>query len=210
VLATLPASAEDEAVAGVDLGHERCSLAIGKPGGAVDFARTFIGGGLALSKALAAEFQIPLAEAQSWKEAQGAVGAEVVGPDAERAAAAFMRALQPGWCASCGRASVAGEMRRPVTRLLLCGLAKLLGLPGQLERDLSLPAALATLPPEAQGALGLSAAPRRFRRGRWRCAVRPPARRRPASTCAAASSPSRATSTSRGTRWASSRPSSNT
>ncbi|MCA3014714.1 MAG: pilus assembly protein PilM [Myxococcaceae bacterium] len=161
VLAALPASEADEAVAVVDLGHERCSLAIGKPGGTVDFARTFIGGGLALSKALATEFQIPLAEAQSWKEAHGAVGAEVVGPDAERAAGAFMRALQP--VVRELRASLksyAAKMRRPVTRLLLCGgSAKLLGLPGQLERDLSLPASLVTLPPDAQGALGLSAGP---------------------------------------------------
>lgn len=161
VLATLPAEPGDEAVAVVDLGHERCSLAIGKAGGPVDFARTFIGGGLALSKALSAEFQIPLAEAQSWKEAHGAVGTEVVGADAERAAGAFMRALQPVVRELRSTIkSYAAKMRRPVTRLLLCGgTSKLLGLAGQLERDLSLPTSLVTLPADAQGALGLNAGP---------------------------------------------------
>lgn len=157
VLATLPAS--EDAVAIVDLGHERTSLAIGRPGGPVDFARTFLGGGLALSKAVAAEFKIPLSEAQGWKEAHGAVGGEVVGPDAERAAGVFMRALQPVIREL--RASIksySAKMRRPVTKLLLCGgTSKLLGLAGQLERDLGLPTSLLSLPPEAQGALGLQA-----------------------------------------------------
>ncbi|MCU0696143.1 MAG: pilus assembly protein PilM [Myxococcaceae bacterium] len=161
VLATLPAADVDEAVAVLDLGHERCSLAIGKSGGPVDFARTFIGGGLALTKALAAEFQIPLPEAQTWKEAHGAVGGEVVGPDAERAAGAFMRALQPVIRElRASLKSYAAKMRRPVTRLLLCGgTAKLLGLAGQLERDLSIPTSLVTLPADTQGALGLNAGP---------------------------------------------------
>jgi general secretion pathway protein L len=159
VLATMPAAEADEAVAVLDLGHERCSLAIGKAGGPVDFARTFIGGGLALTKALSTEFQIPLAEAQTWKEAHGAVGGEVVGPDAERAAGAFMRALQPVIRElRASLKSYAAKMRRPVTRLLLCGgTSKLLGLAGQLERDLSIPTSLVSLPPEAQGALGLNA-----------------------------------------------------
>mgnify|MGYP006154767185 CR=1 FL=1 len=34
-----------EAVAIVDIGHERTSVAIGRPRGAVEFARTFPGGG---------------------------------------------------------------------------------------------------------------------------------------------------------------------
>ena len=86
---------QDAAVAIVDLGHERVSVAIGRPGGAVELARTFAGGGQALTKALSAEFKISLADAAAWKETHGAVGTEVVGPDAERAAGAFLRALQP-------------------------------------------------------------------------------------------------------------------
>lgn len=160
VLATLPA-ADDQAVAVIELGHERTSLAIGRPGGPVDFARTFTGGGLALSKALATEFKIPLAEAQTWKETHGAVGAEVVGPDAERAAGAFLRALQPVIRElRSSLKSYAARFKRPVTRVMLCGgTAKLLGLPGQLEKDLGLPCSLVSLPPEAQGALGLNAGP---------------------------------------------------
>lgn len=161
VLGLLPQVTDEEGVAVVDLGHERVCLAIGKAGGQVDFARMFMGGGLALSKALAAEFQIPLAEAQSWKETHGAVGAEVVGPDAERAAGAFLRALQPVIREL--RSSIksyAALMKRPVTKLLLCGgTAKLLGLAGQLEKDLGIPASLVVLPADAQGALGLNAGP---------------------------------------------------
>lgn len=160
VLATLPPS-DDEVVAILDIGHERTSIAIGRSGGPVDFARTFMGGGLALSKALSTEFAIPLPEAQGWKEAHGAVGAEVVGPDAERAAGAFMRALQP--LIRELRASLksyAAKMRRPVTKLMVCGgTAKLLGLASQLEKDLGIATVVLALPPDAQGALGLAAGP---------------------------------------------------
>lgn len=161
VLATLPPTADDQGVAVIDLGHERTSIAIGKAGGPVDFARTFMGGGLGLTKALANEFKIPLAEAQTWKETHGAVGAEVVGPDAERAAGAFMRALQPviRELRSSIKAYTA-RLKRPVTRLLLCGgTAKLLGLTGQLEKDLGIATSIVALPPETQGALGLGAGP---------------------------------------------------
>jgi general secretion pathway protein L len=157
ILATLIPPESDESVAIIDLGHERCSLAIGRAGGPVDFARTFWGGGLALTKALAAEFQIPFAEAQSWKESHGALGTEVVGPDAERAAAAFMRALQP--VVRELRAtlkSYTAKWRRPVSKLLICGgTAKLLGVAGQLERDLSIPTTAVSLPEDAQGVFGL-------------------------------------------------------
>lgn len=79
VLATLPAS-DDQGVAVVDIGHERTSMAIGRAGGPVDFARTFMGGGLAPTKALSNEFKIGIPEAQSWKETHGAVGTEVGAP----------------------------------------------------------------------------------------------------------------------------------
>lgn len=156
-IAGLPASYLDPgaAVAVVDLGHERVSVAIGRPGGAVEHARTFAGGGLALTKALAKEFGIGLDEAASWKETHGAVGDEVVGPDAERAAGAFVRAFQP----------VLRELRptfkaytahakRPIGQVLICGgTARLRGLAGQLQRDLGLPVKALELPPEARGAL---------------------------------------------------------
>jgi general secretion pathway protein L len=170
VLATLPA--DEQAVAIVDLGHERTSIAIGRAGGPVDFARTFTGGGLALSKALSNEFKIPLAEAQSWKETHGAVGAEVVGPDAERAAGAFLRALQPVVRElRSSLKSYSARLKRPVSRILLCGgTAKLLGLAGQLEKDLGVPVSVASLPPDAQGALGLNAGPEALQA--WALALR--------------------------------------
>lgn len=86
---------EGGAVAVVDIGHERTSVSVGKPGEGVQFARTFSGGGKDLSKALATEFQTSLAEAHHWKEQHGAVASAAQGPDAERAAAAFVRGLQP-------------------------------------------------------------------------------------------------------------------
>lgn len=160
VLATLPAS-DDQGVAVIDIGHERTSMAIGRAGGPVDFARTFMGGGMALTKALSNEFKIGIPEAESWKETHGAVGSEVVGPDAERAAGAFLRALQPviRELRSSIKAYTA-KMKRPVTKLMLCGgTAKLMGLASQLEKDLGITTTVVALPPDAQGALGLTAGP---------------------------------------------------
>lgn len=157
VIAHLPASYLDpgSAVAVVDLGHERVSVAIGRPGGAVEHARTFTGGGLALTKALAKEFGIGLEEAASWKETHGAVGDEVVGPDAERAAAAFVRALVPVLreLRPTLKAYTA-HTRRPIGQVLLCGgTAKLRGIAGQLSKDLGLPVRLMDLPGESRGAV---------------------------------------------------------
>jgi general secretion pathway protein L len=151
LLAAMPGGGPgDEAVAVVDLGHERTNVATGSPGGAVEFARTFSGGGEDLTRALSREFQIPLADAASWKETHGAVGDEVVGPDAERAAGAFNRALQPvlrelrpTFKAYSSRA------RRPIGQVLLCGgTARLRGLSTQLTRHLCIPTQLLELPPQ--------------------------------------------------------------
>ncbi len=159
VLSTLPTATSDEAVAIIDLGHERTSIAIGKAGGPVDFARTFSGGGLALSRALATEFATTLAQAQTWKEDNGAVGPNLNGPDAERAGAAFLRALLP--ITRELRAtlkSYTARMKRPVTKLLLCGgTAKLTGIAAQLETDLGTATELLALPGEAQAGLGATA-----------------------------------------------------
>jgi general secretion pathway protein L len=157
VIAHLPSSYLEpgSAVAVVDLGHERVSVAIGRPGGTVEHARTFAGGGLALTKALAKEFGIGLEDAASWKEAHGAVGDEVVGPDAERAAGAFVRALVPVLreLRPTLKAYTA-HTRRPIGQVLLCGgTAKLRGIAGQLSKDLGLPVRLMELPGEARGAV---------------------------------------------------------
>lgn len=159
LLSTLPGTLVegDAAVAILDLGHERCSVAIGKPGGAVEFARTFAGGGWSLTKALSNEFKISLADAQAWKEEHGAVGTEVVGSEAERAGGAFMRALQPVLRdLRSTLKSYNARAHRPIGVLLLCGgTSKLRGIAEQLGRDLNLPCKLLELPGETRDVLGV-------------------------------------------------------
>jgi general secretion pathway protein L len=147
----LLAGVEAETVAVVDIGHERTTLAIGRPGQGVEFARTFSSGGQNLSRALATEFQTPVQEAHHWKEAHGAMASAAQGPDAERAASAFVRGLQPvlrelrpSFKAFTARS------RRQVGAVLLCGgTARMPGLAEQLERDLGMPVRVLALPPEA-------------------------------------------------------------
>src|SRR4051812_4596707 len=55
--------AEGEALAVVDVGHERTTVAIGRPGMGIELGRTFPGGGRDLTRALAAELQLGLPEA---------------------------------------------------------------------------------------------------------------------------------------------------
>ncbi|HEX8538031.1 MAG TPA: pilus assembly protein PilM, partial [Cystobacter sp.] len=144
---------DEETVAIVDIGHERTTLAIGRPGMGVEFARTFSGGGLNLSRALATEFQTPLQEANHWKETHGALAsaAQAQGPDGERAAAAFVRGLQPVLRElRPSFKSFTARTRRQVTAVLVCGgTARMPGLAEQLTRDLGIPAKVVTLPQEA-------------------------------------------------------------
>jgi general secretion pathway protein L len=142
-----------EAVAVVDIGHERTTVAIGRPGVGVEFARTFSGGGKDLSRALATEFNTPLQEAHHWKEQYGAVAGAAQGPDAERAASAFVRGLQPVLreLRPTLKAYTA-RSRRQVGGVVLCGgTARLPGLAEQLERDLNLPTRVLALPADATG-----------------------------------------------------------
>jgi len=164
LLTTLPEAmgpdATDDAVAFVDLGHERVTLTIGRMGNPVEAARAISGGGAALTRALAHEFQIPMAEAQSWKEQHGAVGSEAVGADAERAAGAFLRAFQPVLRElKTTIKSYTARSRRQVGRLILSGgTARLRGLVEQLERDLGIPTRMLELPSEAQEIIGAKGA----------------------------------------------------
>ena len=140
LFAALPAG-DGTSAAVLEIGHERSSLAIGVPGGPLEFARTFAGGGKDLSRALAQEFQISFVEANHWKEAHGGLGAHAQGPDGERAAAAFVRGLngiyrelRPSLKAFSART------HRPVGRIFLAGGSSLLpGLAEQLSRDLGVP-----------------------------------------------------------------------
>lgn len=148
---------DSDAVAIVDIGHERTTLAIGRPGMGVEYARTFSGGGLNLTRALATEFQTPLPEAQQWKETHGALAsaAQAQGPDGERAAAAFLRGLQavlrelrPSF------KSFTARTRRQVSALYVCGgTARMPGLAEQLGKDLGIPTKVLALPQEAADAV---------------------------------------------------------
>jgi general secretion pathway protein L len=145
--------AEAPVVAVVDIGHERTIVAIGRPGVGVELARTFTGGGVNLTRSLAAEFQISLPEAQNWKESYGAVGnAQMGGPDAERAAGALIRGLQPVLreLRPTLKAFTA-RTRRQVESVVLCGgTARMPGLAEQFSKDLGLPVSVLALPAEAQ------------------------------------------------------------
>lgn len=151
-----PVLPEDAAAATaiIDLGHERTSIAIGRAGG-IEVARCFPGGGLALTRALAAEFKVGFEEAERWKEDHGAVGEEVVGADAERAAGAFLRALQPVLRELRPTLkSYTARMHRPINRVLLCGgTSRLRGLARQLETDLGIPTQVLELGEEARAAV---------------------------------------------------------
>jgi general secretion pathway protein L len=155
--------AEMAAVAVVDIGHERTTVAIGRPGVGVEFARTFAGGGKDLSRALANEFQTPLQEAHHWKETYGAMAsaATAAGPDSERAASAFVRGLQPVMreLRPTFKAFTA-RTRRQVGAVVLCGgTARIRGIAEQLERDLHIPTRVIALPVEAKGAVPAEAQP---------------------------------------------------
>ncbi len=138
-------------IAVVDLGHERTSVAIGRPSVGLDFGRTFAGGGNDLTKAIASELQIGLPEAGQWKETRAAIGSSPQDPDEARVADAMRRALQPTIREL--RATIkafTGRSHRTVGRLYLCGgTAKLPGLDQELESSLGIPTEVMKLPAEA-------------------------------------------------------------
>jgi general secretion pathway protein L len=148
-------------VAVVDLGHRRTSVAVGRPAEGLLFARTFPGGGHDLSRALATEFQVPLAEAEAWKERDGSL---VPGGTAEheRARTALLRALGPIVRESRATLKAAsGREHLPVARLLLAGgTARLPGLVEHLGAELGLPADQILLPAMAAAAIPVEVQPR--------------------------------------------------
>ncbi len=128
-----------------DLGHERCSVAIASPEGELLFARTFAGGGLALTRAIAREFEVTLEDAQAWKENEGSLSDEEgASPESERAAEALRRGLAP--IVRELRASVLAHKARfklPVGKLWLTGgTSRLRGLAQFLSHELGLPVEL--------------------------------------------------------------------
>ncbi|MDQ3267012.1 MAG: pilus assembly protein PilM [Myxococcota bacterium] len=145
---TLEEIPENEAVAIVDLGHERTAIAIGRPRGAVEWARTFPGGGRDLTRVLAAEFGTAPLEAESWKESHGALADAISGPEGERGASAFLRALQPILRELRATFKAYGaRTRKQVTRVYLCGgTAQLPGLATQLGHDLGVSCSVLPMP----------------------------------------------------------------
>jgi general secretion pathway protein L len=151
--------APDAAIAVIDIGHRRTSVAVGRPAEGLVFARTFPGGGRDLSRALATEFQVPLAEAETWKERDGSL-APGGGEEHERARAALLRALGPLVRETRATLKAAsGREHLPVARLLLAGgTARLPGLAEHLGAELGQPTdvlllpamAAAVVPPEVQ------------------------------------------------------------
>jgi len=141
---------EDEALAVVDVGHERTTVAVGRPGAGVELGRTFPGGGRDLTRALAAELQVPLPEAAAWKEERGAVG-DSLPPELERAGGALQRALVPvvRELRSTFK-SYSARSRRKVSAVYLCGgTARLGGLEERWTQDLGVPTRVLLLPQDA-------------------------------------------------------------
>ncbi len=159
LLAALPGHQLPEnpqgAVAIVDLGHERVCVAIGRPGQGIEHARTFNGGGAALTKALATEFKVSFAEAEKWKEEHGAVGDVATGTESERAAGAFLRGMQPllRELRPTLKAYTA-KTKRTVEKVFICGGAsQLAGLDEQLTKDLGVMVQRLPLPDETKDAI---------------------------------------------------------
>ncbi len=151
LFADAPAGPEAAPIAIIDVGHERTSVAIGRPGVGVELTRTFSGGGRDLSRALATEFQISAEEATAWKEAQGAFGAAAQDPESQRGSVALVRGLQPllRELRPTLKAYTA-RTRQAVGRVYLCGGTSLLpGIAAQLTRELGIPTVLLALPSEA-------------------------------------------------------------
>jgi len=148
----------DELVAIVDIGHTRTNVAMGVPGGPMEGARTFGGGGADLTRLLAGEFQIGEEDAAAWKEQHGALGAHASGPDGERAASALARGLQPMLreLRPTLRATASRTHKR-LGRVYLCGAtAQLPGLGEHLSRELGVPVEQLSLPNELGQATGLA------------------------------------------------------
>ncbi len=149
------------AVAVLDIGHRRTCVAVGRPSEGLLFARTFPGGGRDLSRALAAEFQVPLAEAEAWKERDGSL-ALGGGSEHERARTALAHAL--GSIVRETRATLkaaSGREHLPVARLLLAGgTARLPGLVEHLGSELGQPSDVLLLPANATAVVAPEMQPR--------------------------------------------------
>jgi general secretion pathway protein L len=142
-------STNGASLAVVDIGHERTSVAVGRPSSGLEFARTFTGGGKDLTRTIAAELQLGLPEASRWKETHATL-VTPTGSHGARVAEALRGVLQP----------IVRELRatlkaftarshRTVGRVYLCGgTARLPGLAEELSSSLGIESELLALPPQ--------------------------------------------------------------
>jgi len=138
-------------VAVVDIGHERTTVAIGRPASGLELGRTFAGGGGDITRAIASHLQISWDEATQWKESEAAISSSPASATPSEAVDALSRGLQPviREVRATFKAFTA-RSRRTVGRVYLCGgTARLPGLDQELEAALGVPAELLKLPAEA-------------------------------------------------------------
>jgi general secretion pathway protein L len=154
--------APDAVHAIVDIGHERVSVAIGTALGGCELARTLGGGGLELTRAIANDFKVNLAEAQDWKERLGDVSDRQTRTSDEQAAYnALLRGLS-GMVRELRQTFRANQakFRHPVTRVHLCGgTAKLRGLTELLSKELGVPVGLLHSTADLGGAVAQAEVP---------------------------------------------------
>ncbi len=142
------AATNGASVAVVDIGHERTTVAIGRPASGLEWGRTFAGGGSDLTRAIASRLRISLPEAARWKESEAAIGAS--SPSASEIDA-LSGGLQPviREVRATFKAFTA-QSRRAVGQIYLCGgSARLSGLDQELQGALGVPTELLKLPSEA-------------------------------------------------------------
>jgi len=151
----------DEVQAIVDVGHTRTAVAVGTALGGCELARAYAGGGLELTKAIAADFGVGLEEAQSWKEKYANVSERERTGDDLAAYNALLRALQPlvRELRQTFRANHA-RFRHPVGRVHLCGgTARMPGLCELLSRELGVPVQPLAAPAELSAAVAAEEVP---------------------------------------------------
>ncbi|MBM4378195.1 MAG: pilus assembly protein PilM [Deltaproteobacteria bacterium] len=141
------------AVAVVDVGAERTTVAVGAPGGQVEFARAFAFGGRELTKALGAALGQGTDEAEAYKCGTATVTPDGTDGQAVHAGAALSRALQPlvRELRATFKAATGRTRSAPQAVYLCGGTAALHGLPAFLSDALGIPVQRLTLPPEVRG-----------------------------------------------------------
>ena len=146
-----------DAVAIVDIGHERTTLAIGRPGMGVEYARTFSGGGRTSparwppsSRRRCPRLNSGRRRTGRWRARPRRRGRMASAPRPPSCAGLqpVLRELRPSF------KSFTARTRRQVSALYVCGgTARMPGLAEQLGKDLGIPTKVLALPQEAADAV---------------------------------------------------------